>query len=80
MARELVYYCLWMLTAVATWAMILKTAAVLLGDSVLLRGVNALTGRRPLGRLYKKRARLALANHLECESLREVLAEALKRV
>jgi hypothetical protein len=30
MARELVYYCLWMLTAVATWAMILKTAAVLL--------------------------------------------------
>lgn len=57
-----------------------KTAAVLLGDSVLLRGVNALTGRRPLGRLYKKRARLALANHLECESLREVLAEALKRV
>lgn len=57
-----------------------KTAAVLLGDSLLLRGVNALTGRRPLGRLYKKRARLALINHLECESLREVLAEALKRV
>ena len=33
MARELVYYCLWMLTAVATWAMILKTAAVLLDRS-----------------------------------------------
>lgn len=30
MARELVYYCLWMLTAAATWAMILKTAALVL--------------------------------------------------
>ncbi|OQA70765.1 MAG: hypothetical protein BWY35_02401 [Firmicutes bacterium ADurb.Bin248] len=57
-----------------------RTAAVLLGDSALLRGVNVLTGRKPLGRLYGRRARLALVNHLECESLREVLAEALKRV
>ncbi len=29
MARELVYFCLWMLTAVATWAMIIKTYAVI---------------------------------------------------
>lgn len=57
-----------------------RTAAVLLGDSAFLRGVNVLTGRKPLGRLYGRRARLALVNHLECESLREVLAEALKRV
>lgn len=57
-----------------------KTAAVLLGDSALFRGVNVLTGRKPLGRLYGRRARLALVNHLECESLREMLTEALKRV
>ena len=30
MARELVYFCIGMLVAVCTWAMIVKTAAVLL--------------------------------------------------
>ena len=44
MARELVYYCLWMLTAVATWAMILKTAAVLLDRPCDLSDVLAFAG------------------------------------
>ena len=30
MARELVYYCLWALTAALAWAMVVKTAALLL--------------------------------------------------
>lgn len=44
MARELVYYCLWMLTAVATWAMILKTAAVLLDRACDLSDVLVFAG------------------------------------
>lgn len=44
MARELVYYCLWMLTAVATWAMILKTAAVLLDRTCDLGDVLVFAG------------------------------------
>lgn len=44
MARELVYYCLWMLTAVATWAMILKTAAVLLDRMCDLSDVLVFAG------------------------------------
>lgn len=44
MARELVYYCLWMLTAVATWAMILKTAAVLLDRTCDLSDVLVFAG------------------------------------
>ena len=44
MARELVYYCLWMLTAVATWAMILKTAAVLLDRPCDLSDVLVFAG------------------------------------
>lgn len=44
MARELVYYCLWMLTAVATWAMILKTAAVLMDRTCDLSDVLVFAG------------------------------------
>lgn len=44
MARELVYFCLWMLTAVATWAMILKTAAVLLDRQCDLSDVLIFAG------------------------------------
>ena len=44
MARELVYYCLWMLTAVATWAMIVKTAAVLLDRTCDLSDVLVFAG------------------------------------
>lgn len=44
MARELVYYCLWMLTAVATWAMIPKTAAVLLDRTCDLSDVLVFAG------------------------------------
>ena len=44
MDRELVYYCLWMLTAVATWAMILKTAAVLLDRTCDLSDVLVFAG------------------------------------
>lgn len=44
MARELVYYCIWMLTAAATWAMILKTAALILDRACDLSDVLAFTG------------------------------------
>lgn len=44
MARELVYYCLWMLTAVATWAMILKTAAVIMDRTCDLSDVLVFAG------------------------------------
>lgn len=44
MARELVYYCLWMLTAVATWAMILKTAALVLDRTCDLSDVLTFAG------------------------------------
>ena len=44
MARELVYFCLWMLTAVATWAMIIKTAAVLLDRQCDLSDVLSFAG------------------------------------
>ena len=44
MARELVNYCLWMLTAVATWAMILKTAAVLMDRTCDLSDVLVFAG------------------------------------
>lgn len=44
MARELVYYCLWMLTAAATWAMILKTAALILDRTCDLNDVLVFVG------------------------------------
>ena len=44
MARELVYYCLRMLTAVVTWAMILKTAAVMLDRTCDLSDVLVFAG------------------------------------
>lgn len=44
MARELVYFCLWMLTAVVTWAMSLKTAAVLLDKQCDLSDVLIFAG------------------------------------
>lgn len=44
MARELVYYCLWMLTAAATWAMILKTAALILDRTCDLTDVLVFVG------------------------------------
>lgn len=44
MARELVYYCLWMLTAAATWAMILKTAALILDRTCDLSDVLVFVG------------------------------------
>ncbi len=44
MARQLVYFCLWMLAAVAIWAMILKTAAVLLDRQCDLSDVLIFAG------------------------------------
>lgn len=44
MARELVYYCLRMLTAAATWAMILKTAALILDRTCDLNDVLVFVG------------------------------------
>ena len=44
MARELVYFCIWVLTAVLTWAMILETAAVLLDRTCDLSDVLIFAG------------------------------------
>lgn len=44
MARELVYFCIWALTAALTWAMILKTAAVLLDRTCDLSDVLIFAG------------------------------------
>ena len=44
MARELVYFCIWALTAALTWAMILKTAAVLLDRTCDLSDVLTFAG------------------------------------
>lgn len=44
MARELVYYCIWALTAALVWAMIVKTAAVLLDRQVDLSDVLIFAG------------------------------------
>ena len=44
MARELVYFCIWALTAALTWAMILKTAAVLLDRACDLSDVLIFAG------------------------------------
>ena len=44
MARELVYFCIWALTAALTWAMILKTAAVMLDRTCDLSDVLIFAG------------------------------------
>ena len=44
MARELVYFCIWALTATLTWAMITKTAAVLLDRTCDLSDVLIFAG------------------------------------
>ena len=44
MARELVYFCIWVLTAALTWAMILKTAAVMLDRTCDLSDVLTYAG------------------------------------
>lgn len=44
MARELVYFCIWVLTAVLTWTMILETAAVLLDRTCDLSDVLTYAG------------------------------------
>lgn len=44
MARELVYYCIWALTAALTWAMIVKTAAMLLDRQCDLSDVLIFAG------------------------------------
>lgn len=44
MARELVYFCIGMLVAVCTWAMIVKTAAVLLDRQCDLSDVLIFAG------------------------------------
>ncbi len=44
MARELVYFCIGMLVAVCTWAMIVKTAAVLLDRQCDLSDVLVFAG------------------------------------
>ena len=44
MVRELVYFCIWALTAALTWAMILKTAAVLLDRTCDLSDVLIFAG------------------------------------
>ena len=50
----------------------------LLGNSVLLRGLNVLTGRKPLERFYDRAARLRLFNFFACETLRELYLTELK--
>lgn len=44
MARELVYYCLWALTAALAWAMVVKTAALLLDRTCDLSDVLVFAG------------------------------------
>lgn len=44
MARELVYYCIWALTATLIWAMIVKSAAVLLDRQCDLSDVLIFAG------------------------------------
>lgn len=55
-----------------------KLATVFLGESLPLRALNVLTGRRPLKRLYSRSARLALLNTLRCEAIRELTEAALE--
>jgi hypothetical protein len=44
MARELVYYCLWVLTVTAIWAAVIKTVALILDRSVDLSDVLVFVG------------------------------------
>ena len=50
----------------------------LLGNSVLLRGLNVLLGRKPMERFYDRAARLRLLNFFACETLRELYLTELK--
>ena len=50
----------------------------LLGNSLLLRGLNLLSGRKPMARFYDRAARLRLYNFFACETLRELYCTELK--
>lgn len=50
----------------------------LLGDKLLFRAANALTGHRPGRRLYSRAALLSLVNQFSCESLRETMLACLE--
>ena len=54
-----------------------RLGRALLGNSLPLRALNAVTGRKPLGRFYDTDARLRLIDFFRCETLRELYLTAL---